>query len=254
MVRERGRGASGRARRSGPSKAVITIAVVVIAATGVSVAVARAGSKGVAHTRAMVAIVGDSNVARGSGYLVQHLTFGPYWTRGNHLDNNYLVTFAVRSGSGIRSSDCPGQAGCRTHDFWKVKLATAFAKSTPDAIVTNLGINDTRTPGSGNSLGYADYDEKIDWFMQLLPPKRPVFWTNLPCAVEPADRSAGCATVNRALADARARWPNLTVVNWAKVANAHPEYMADRIHNSAAGYRAWAQLITRALDKRFPAG
>ena len=91
--------------------------------------------------------------------------------------------------------------------------------------------------------------------MRLLPASKPVWWTNLPCRIEPAERAPGCAAVNTALAGAAHRWRNLTILDWAAVADAHPDYLRrnlDGIHLSAAGAQAWADLVSGALNARFP--
>ena len=54
-------------------------------------------------------------------------------------------------------------------DFWKVRLAQSLARVSPDGIVVDLGINDTVSPGTATSKGYAAYGAKIDWLMRLLP-------------------------------------------------------------------------------------
>ena len=90
--------------------------------------------------------------------------------------------------------------------------------------------------------GYSAYGEKIDWLMALLAP-HPVWWTNLPAEIVPPEWLTGCLAVNSALAAAEERWPNLTVLDWAAVADPHPEYVTDhkRIHITWKAATAWAQ-------------
>jgi lysophospholipase L1-like esterase len=213
-----------------------------------------------AHNRGVIMFLGDSNISRGAKWPVQDLTHGKGGlVDADHLDNNYVPVFVARAGAGIRTADCLiARRDCKTYDFWKVKLRETFRNVQPNAIVIAVGINDTFTLGSESSPGYSEYAKKIDWFMNLLPSKPPVLWTNLPCEIEPPARIRGCDHVNDALALAPKRWPNLLVLDWAAVAKNHPEYMdpnlptADRLHYSDAGYAAWSQLVVSALDAKFP--
>jgi lysophospholipase L1-like esterase len=205
--------------------------------------------------------LGDSNISRGAKWPVWDLTHGKGGlVDADHLDNNYVPVFAARAGAGIRTADCLiARQNCKTYDFWKIKLRETFRNVQPDAIVISLGINDTFGRGNASSPGYSEYAKKIDWLMNLLPRRTPVFWTNLPCDIEPIIRRAACDKVNEALALAPKRRSNLLVLDWAAVATHHPEYMdlklrpADRTHYSDAGYAAWSQLVVDALDAKIPA-
>ena len=125
-----------------------------------------------------------------------------------------------------------------------------------DGFVVNLGINDTEAAGTAATRGYADYAAKIDWLMGLFPPHMPVWWTNLPCSIEPEDRSIGCRAVNDALAAAPERWPDLTVLDFATASLGRHEYLLAHIggvHLAGPGARAWAHLVGEALNAHFPA-
>jgi hypothetical protein len=210
-----------------------------------------------AGIRAVVAFVGDSNISFGGQATVADLTYGTNDATypGNQLDNNYVPVFVTRGGSGIRAPACV-PASCDTDNFWQLKLDTTFDKVTPDAIVTDLGINDAATPGTATTQGYADYADKIDWLMRAFPDK-PIFWTNLPCGIEPATYESGCQTINRSLSDASNRWSNLHILGWAQLANTHPRWMRYEgtgygVHYTSTGYAAWTQLVLHALDTSFP--
>jgi lysophospholipase L1-like esterase len=194
--------------------------------------------------------VGDSNITLSAGPIVWGTTVL------NHFNDAYIPVFASKIGATIRYPDCVKSA-CTTHNYWQIKLRDTLQKVTPDAIVNNLGINDAGSPGTGTSQGYRYYGLKIDWFMSLIPRATPVFWTNLPCMIEPVGVWDGCKVVNKALATARDRWPNLVVVNWAARARAHPEYQIggnrSNVHFSTAGAAAWIELVTSALDARMAA-
>jgi hypothetical protein len=199
--------------------------------------------RGADRVPAAVTLVGDSNITLGSTQIAIALT---------QRNSPYAVVDLARGSTTIRSSDCAlGLTKCSTYNFWRTRLAEANARIATDAYVVNLGINDTENRGTPTSRGYAGYPAKIDWLMHLFRGK-PVFWTNLPCRIEPRARAAGCAVVNASLAAATRRWPNLELIKWAAVANAHPEYMvAGDIHYVTAGDLAWATMVARAIDTKF---
>lgn len=216
-----------------------------------TVAIVRAVTTSNAHNRGVILFVGDSNITLGSEVIDWALT----WQ--SHNDNGYSPVMMSRAGSAIRTSDCLISTSCTTYNYWQTKLGETLTKVSPDAIVTDLGINDTATSGTAGTPGYSYYGQKIDWFMKLVPAGKPVFWTNLPCAIEPPDRLTGCLTVNAALSQAPKRWPNLHLINWALVANTHPEYMANvgqpgAVHYNGTGDGVWANTVLSALDAYFP--
>ncbi len=233
------------------------VVVPIIAFT--SIGIVHAVTSTIANNRAVVMFVGDSNIAFGGQKPVELLTTWPIGAASdpsaNHKDNSYVPIFVARGGAGIRTPDCLPNVACSTYNFWQIKLAATFSKVKPDAIVTELGVNDTRSPGTATTGGYSNYWQKIDWFMNKIPAGKPVFWTTLPCRIEPypAVDPTGCATVNYSLLKAPARWPNLTVLNWANEANSHPEYMqSGDVHYTDTGYAAWTRFILTALDNKFP--
>jgi hypothetical protein len=226
-----------------PAVAGVLLAVLLT----VGVVAAGAVTTGNASTRGVVLFVGDSNITFGSAEIDWTLTWRQHYERG------YVPVLASRVGASIRTRNCLDARRCTQFDYWKLKLATILPKVNADAIVNDLGINDTTNPGTATTPGYSHYGQKIDWFMNLVGGK-PVLWTNLPCAIEPPNRLTGCRTVNRALALARKRWRNLTVVPWNLLAYPHPRYMAfpgRDVHYSAAGEKAWSRLVVAALDDRF---
>jgi hypothetical protein len=197
------------------------------------------------QTRGVVLFVGDSNVTLAAQAIEMALTL---------KDDHYVPVLASRMGARIRSADCLVVSTCTTFDYWRYKLASLNNKVNADVIVNNLGINDTAVPGTATTPGYAFYGRKIDWFMSLVRGK-PVFWTTLPCALEPLDRRLGCKTVDYELYRARERWPNLKILAWGTRASSHPGYMlrTGSVHYSEAGYASWAALVASALDARLPA-
>jgi hypothetical protein len=216
---------------------------------GVLLLVSCGSPHGAANATTVPAIVGDSNVLLATGAL--SLTFF-------NRNDTFPVVVIARVGSGIRFTDCsPDSKRCATNDYWKVRLGDVLRRVHPDAYVVNLGVNDTAQLGTATTQGYAGYENKIDYFLALLG-NRPVLWTNLPCRIEPKQRLVGCNAVNAALASAPSRHRNLTVLDWAQVANAHPEWMAafaGGVHYTASGYAAWSSLVANELDARFkPSG
>src|SRR4051794_23406044 len=97
----------------------------------------------VARTRAVVLFLGDSNVSVSAEAIDWALTGQPSLGLQPHKNNGYIPVLASRSGSGIRTADCPDEATCTTYDYWKLKLETFQQKIVPDAIVADLGINDS---------------------------------------------------------------------------------------------------------------
>jgi hypothetical protein len=197
--------------------------------------------------------VGDSNITFAAQVIVNELT------SQQHVDNSYAPVFLSYVGASIRYGDCAGAApSCTENNYWQIKLGEAVPKVNPDIYVNDLGINDTSAAGAATTRGYAYYGQKIDWFMRLLPPGKTVLWTNLPCKIEPPDRLYGCQRVDYALSLAKNRWSNSVVLDWASIANSHPEYMRGgsdltAVHYTVAGQTAWTEFVLKALDARLPA-
>ena len=226
------------------------LAVVVVASLGSACGGSSARAavpRSDAGVRATIMFVGDSNVAYSLSALATALT---------DRDQAYQVIDVARAGTGIRTPDChQGGDRCPSGDYWKIRLPDALQHVTPDGFVVNLGINDTSFVGAATGPGYAAYGAKIDWLMHLLPAAKPVWWSNLPCVIEPKDRAAGCAAVNDALAAAAHRWRNLVVIDWAATADGHQDYLFSNlkgIHLSGPGAQAYANLVAKALDHHFP--
>jgi hypothetical protein len=218
------------------------VAVCAIAA-GVAVAASSSG----AGTRGVILFVGDSTLSISTVAIESALA------DGTHRKNSYVPVIAARPGGGIRTADCSNDGLCNTFNYWKIKLGGLLTKVNPDAIVSSLGIDDAALDGSATGPGTVNYAAKIDWFMNLIPKTKPVYWTNLPCDVEPQQLQARCRTINWALSYARGRWPNLQVLDFASAARGHPEYMNGRdAHPSWAGQLVWSNMIVDALDTAFP--
>ncbi len=238
--------------RQTPKVVLMLLAVLIVTLT--SIGIVKAITTKNSHNRGVIIFAGDSNISYASSFINANLT-----NNSPHYNNSYAPVLLARVGSAIRTPDCLDPTGCTTYNYWQQKLGETLTKIQPDAVVSDLGINDTTQLGTASTQGYSYYGLKIDWFMKLMPAVKYVFWTNLPCNIEPPSRLTGCNTVNTALSNARNRWPNLIVLDWATAANSHPEYMSEpvganngAVHYSAYGYAAWSGLVVNALDSKFP--
>jgi hypothetical protein len=228
----------------------MVMAVAVVISSSVVVSAATTLDDHNSHVRGLVLFVGDSNLTLSSSAIETTLASSP---RG---DDGYVAATASRIGSTIRTYDCLDPTDCATTDYWQTRLGELLPKLTPDAIVTQLGVNDTVEPGTETTPGYSKYTKKIEWFMALFPPTTPVVWTNLPCNLLPPPRATGCASINYALSVEKARFPNLTVVDWNFASYGHLEYMVapgTDVHLSPPGQTAWTNLVLKILDAKFPA-
>lgn len=192
-----------------------------------------------------VLFVGDSNYVFGAAKLTEAMV---------NRANGYLPEFAPRGGIGIRGYKqgyCT--TACVNPDYWQTRLASVLAVVHPDAVVVDLGINDTALPGSLTTAGYSSYAAKMQWLLDRLPDGVPVFWSGLPTPIEPTDRVTGCNAVNAAITAANAAG-TIHVLRWYTLAYQHPEYMRDvydDVHLSDAGNEAYAAMVTTALDTYF---
>jgi len=179
-----------------------------------------------------VAFVGDSNIVRGTRETIATLR-GP---NAHHVPRDYVPSFFAKAGMRLNPV------------FFAHELATR--RFRPDAVVLNIGINDTLHPDL-----YAQYGERIDKFMSLVPTWVPVLYPTYPVPIEPQARRLGANAVNRAWAIATKRWPNLRIVRWGALAAQHPEWIdqtnpapVQHVHYTGAGYAALAQFELNVLN------
>jgi lysophospholipase L1-like esterase len=137
---------------------------------------------------------------------------------------------------------------------WRVKQSTALSRHAyeGDDVMRRLG---SRLPRVIHvSLGTNDDPGDVDGFrdaiadvMKVAGRSRCVVWANI---VRPPYRRVSYGGLNRALADESSRRANLRVLNWVRMVRRHPEWLADDgVHVSAAGYRARAQAVARAVRR-----
>jgi hypothetical protein len=239
--------ASTDSRRRVRLTATISVALLGVAITGgLAVAASRPSS---GHTRGVVVFLGDSNETIPASAIADALL---------NRDYGYVFVNTARPGATIRTADCHGTTDpCPTYNYWQARVGDVRKALRPDAWVIDLGINDTVRAGTVNGPGYAQYGMKVDWLMSKLGGTR-VYWTNLPCTIEPKNRATGCRAVNDALAQATTRHTNLRLLDWSKAASGHREYLGQAgtfwaVHLTQKGQRAWAKLITARLDGAFAA-
>jgi hypothetical protein len=142
----------------------------------------------------------------------------------------------------------------RALEGWKVKQSTAvsrhayegadvmrsYGRRLPRVIHVSLGTNDDPTQVEG-------FRAAIEEMMEVAGERRCVVWANI---VRPPYEGTSYDGYNRALArEDRAR-ENLRVVNWARMVERHPEWLAqDGVHVSAAGYKARARAVARQVER-----
>lgn len=137
---------------------------------------------------------------------------------------------------------------------WRVKQSTAvsrhayeggdvmrpFAGRLPRLIHVSLGTNDD----PGDVEGFRDAIADV---MNVAGASRCVVWANI---LRPPYRRVSYRGLNRVLVDESSRRDNLRVLNWVRMVRRHPEWVADDgVHVSAAGYRARASAVGRAVRR-----
>lgn len=121
-----------------------------------------------------------------------------------------------------------------------VDVIRSYGRSLPRVIHVSLGTND-----SPNQVGA--FRAAIREVMDIAGPRRCVVWTNI---VRPAVAGTSYAGYNRALAAESRPRENLRVVNWARMAREHPEWLAgDGVHANAEGYQARAKAIAQSVRR-----
>ena len=135
---------------------------------------------------------------------------------------------------------------------WRVSQSTAVGRHAgegddvmrryggrlPRVIHVSLGTNDD----PGDVDGFRDSVADV---MRVAGRARCVVWANV---VRPPYRGVSYRGYNRVLADESSRRENLRVLNWVRMVRRHPEWLAkDGVHVSAAGYRARAKAVARAV-------
>jgi lysophospholipase L1-like esterase len=115
-----------------------------------------------------------------------------------------------------------------------------YGRSLPRVIHVSLGTNDD--PGQT-----AAFRDSIADVMDVAGGRRCVVWANI---VRPPYGGVSYRGYNRVLAQEDERRDNLRVLNWVRMVRRHPAWLADDgVHVSAAGYRARAKAVARAVRR-----
>jgi lysophospholipase L1-like esterase len=129
-------------------------------------------------------------------------------------------------------------APATTIGAWAPKMARLVADHRPDVVVVELGTNNC-------TAECPHLAAVIDRLMRSVPRTTPVHWLNV--QAQPT-YPAHPESVNDALAQARDRWPNLTLVDMSARFRNHPEWhQPDGLHFSAAGSDQLGSFIAEAL-------
>ena len=126
------------------------------------------------------------------------------------------------------------------HAYDGDEVMRRYGSRLPHVIHVSLGTNDD----PGDVDGFRD---SIADVMRVAGEARCVVWANV---VRPPYRGVSYRGYNRVLADESDRRDNLRVLNWVRMVRRHPEWLAgDGVHVSAAGYRARAKAVARAVGR-----
>lgn len=113
-----------------------------------------------------------------------------------------------------------------------------------DLWVVALGTNDTANVAVGSGYTRA---QAIDAMMEAIGPGQKVLWVNtFTKMTSGAWHNDNMRLWNQALEDAKARWPNMQVFDWASIASRNNVPFSDGIHHTKAGYAARNEAIANA--------
>ena len=125
---------------------------------------------------------------------------------------------------------------------------------SPDAIVTELGVDDTVGPGAATAARLLEIHEE-DRMVHGVASSYDARCLDKP-AVQSAVASATRELRARYALAWKTRFPNLTVVDWNLASTAisiHGLDPGSDVHLSPPGQTAWTNLVLNVLDAKFPA-
>jgi lysophospholipase L1-like esterase len=126
------------------------------------------------------------------------------------------------------------------HAYQGADVLRSYGRRLPRVIHVSLGTNDDPNQVEGFRLAVEDV-------MEVAGPRRCVVWANI---VRPPYEGTSYDGYNRALRREDRERDNLRVVNWARMVERHPEWLADDgVHVSAAGYKARARAVARQVKR-----
>jgi lysophospholipase L1-like esterase len=183
-------------------------------------ALAGCGGRPTIHAPARVLVAGDSITDMSTGAIAKTLK-----------DAGWTATVEGRGGSRV--------TGGFTIGSWPAELARRVSQLKPDVVVVELGTN---------GCGFCKTDaDGIDAVMHSLRSVRRVYWLNVRLHAPIPDDPAA---FNRALQQARLRWPNLHLIDMNKNIGDDPKLiLADHVHPTPRGAQAIADMIVDALPK-----
>jgi hypothetical protein len=112
-----------------------------------------------------------------------------------------------------------------------------------------LGTTDTANVAVGGGVSRAERIER----MMSVAGSDPVLWVNVKTLVNNgAWSNPNMQLWNQALQEAKVRYPNLRIYDWATAVQ-NPWFSSDRIHYTSEGYAIRARMIADALAAAFPA-
>ena len=127
------------------------------------------------------------------------------------------------------------------HAYDAATIVTGMERSLPSVLVVSAGTND-------DPRIVSTFERAIATILATAGRTRCVVW---PTIARPPAVGKSYDGLNRALARAAARHPNLVLVGWAWRVRLHPRWLsADGVHVSAEGYRARAAAIADAVTAR----
>jgi hypothetical protein len=138
---------------------------------------------------------------------------------------------------------------------WKIESDTSFARSARDTAHDLRKRSHAHPPlppvihvstGTGDDPSrYQAFERSVQLIMRIAGPHRCVVWANV-WRLSLAGHIF--APTNYVLAAEDAARPNLRVVDWYDMVEAHPHWLVDPVHVNAAGNRARAAAVSHDVN------
>ena len=186
-----------------------------------------------------VLLVGDSVTSESSKSIVQSFNH----VAVNAKASRFAPVFgSVVSGQGLLK--VPAVPRDKVDEFWTKHVASLMAHVHPEVIVVELGYNDC-----DHLRDLATYGSRIDGFMAQIPRSVPVHWLTV---ADPKKRRQCDEIINTQLLAATVRHSNMTLLDFARFMNKHPEWTPDGVHPNAQGQKQYALWLHGQLTKLYP--
>lgn len=200
----------------------LLLAVSLVRGTDSPASAVRRGAPTDATVSASIMVVGDS---------IMRSAVAPLQSRLVDRPSGRAATFNASGGLGVDDSR-----------YVSSRIAMGVvATGGFDAIVINLGVNDTLA-------GYVTQDPAFHMGRILdAAGTTPVLWLNQ--AETLPNHEVAAVAYNAALRTSADQYPNLTIVDWGAVLDQHHEYLdPDNLHLNPRGQSIFAQLASDAID------